>query len=238
MLLIRVQKIKFFFVFCTYFSNFAVEMNHVNPYEELRRIGNIPIDMGVLKSLYADYQSPNMRIFSLEKKDVLIRLKRGLFVVSPEITGKLLSLELIANHIYGPSYVSMHYALRWYGLIPEHVFRLTSVTTRHTRTFNNSLGCFSYHGVSKDYFPIGITTKEEEGVTYMIATPEKALCDMLLVEKYVPDRSLSSLEVFFEEDMRIDMDDLRSLDPKIIKACMAVSKKKSILENLLKLMER
>lgn len=213
-------------------------MTQVNPYEELKRMGNVPIDMGVLKSIYGDYQSPNMRVALLEKKGILIRLKRGLFVVSPEISGKQLSLELIANHIYGPSYVSLHYALRYYGLIPEHVFSLTSVTTRHTRTFYNQLARFYYHGVSKEYFPIGITMKEEEGVTFLMATPEKALCDMLMVEKFVPDQSLTRLEIFFEEDMRIELDDLRQLNPDIIKACMEVSKKKKILANLLKLMER
>ena len=213
-------------------------MNQVNPYEELKRIGNIPIDTGVLKSIYGDYRSPNMRVALLEKKGILIRLKRGLFVVSPEISGKQLSLELIANHIYGPSYVSLHYALRYYGLIPEHVFALTSVTTRHTRTFYNQLARFAYHGVSKEYFPIGITMKEEEGVTFMMATPEKAVCDMLMAEKFVPDQSLTRLEIFFEEDMRIELDDLRQLNPDIIKACMEVSKKKRILANLLKLMGR
>ena len=213
-------------------------MSQVNPYEELKRIGNIPIDMGVLKSIYGDYQSPNMRVALLEKKGILIRLKRGLFVVSPEISGKHLSLEQIANHIYGPSYVSLHYALRYYGLIPEHVFSLTSVTFKHTRTFYNQLARFYYYGVSKEYFPIGITMKEEEGVTFMMATPEKAVCDMLMVEKFVPDQSLSRLEVFFEDDMRIELDDLRQLNPDIIKACMEVRKKKKILANLLKLMER
>jgi len=213
-------------------------MNTAIPYKELKTLGNIPIDSGVLRSIYADYLSPNMRISNLEKKGILIRLKRGMYVVSPEISGKQLSLKLIANHIYGPSYVSLHYALRHYGLIPERVYMLTSVTTRHTRLFENSLATFSYRGVSKEYFPIGIKREEKEGVSYLIATPEKALCDMLMVEKYVPDKSVASLEMFFEEDMRIDVDDLRQMDTKIIRACMEVCHKKSILKNLLKLMEQ
>ena len=61
---------------------------------------------------------------------------------------------------------------------------------------------------------------------------------MLMVEKYIPYQSISSLETFFEEDMRIDVDDLRQMDPKIIRACMEVSHKKNILRNLLKLIER
>lgn len=213
-------------------------MKHIAPYKELRDIGNVPIDMGVLKSLYADYQSPGMRVKMLEEKGVLIRLKRGLYVVSPEISGKKLSPGLMANHIYGPSYVSLHYALRLYGLIPEQVFTVTSITTSHTRMFENSFGRFTYRGVSKDYFPIGIRSEEEEGIAYMIATPEKALCDMLMDTWHVPDQSLSSLEVFFEEDMRIELDDIRQMDPEMIRACMEAGNKKRILANLLKLMER
>jgi len=208
------------------------------PYKELKDLGNIPVSTGVLQSLYADYQSPNMRIAMLEKKGILIRLKRGLYVVSPEVSGKMLSQGLIANHLYGPSYVSLHWALRWYGLIPERVYTITSVTTRHTRIFENSLGRFTYRGVSDDYFPIGITSKEEEGISYMMATPEKALCDMLMVEKYIPEQSLTRLEAFFEEDMRIDLEDIRQLDSKIIRRCMETSNKKRILKNLIKLMER
>lgn len=208
------------------------------PYSELRPLGNVPVSMDVLQGLYADYESPNMHISLLEKKGVLIRLKRGLYVVSPEITGKELSDGLIANHLYGPSYVSFLWALRWYGLIPERVYTVTSVTTRHTREFDNPLGRFTYRGVSKDYFPIGIKMQEEAGINYLLATPEKALCDMLMIEKHVPDQSVASLVVFFEEDMRIEVDDIRQMDIRIIRRCMEVGNKKTVLANLLKLMER
>lgn len=208
------------------------------PYSELRPLGNVPVSMDVLQGLYADYESPNMHISLLEKKGVLIRLKRGLYVVSPEITGKELSDGLIANHLYGPSYVSFLWALRWYGLIPERVYTVTSVTTRHTREFDNPLGRFTYRGVSKDYFPIGIKMQEEAGINYLLATPEKALCDMLMIEKHVPDQSVASLVVFFEEDMRIEVDDIRQMDIRIIRRCMEVGNKKMVLANLLKLMER
>ena len=72
----------------------------------------------------------------------------------------------------------------------------------------------------------------------MIATPEKALCDMLMSERYVPSQSIASLEVFFEEDMRIEISDIRSMDRKIIQACMEAGKKKNVLANLLKIMGR
>lgn len=208
------------------------------PYKELKALGNVPVGIEVLQSLYRDYQSPNMHIAMLEKKGLLIRLKRGLYVVSPEISGKDLSVGLVANHLYGPSYVSLHWALRFYGLIPERVNTLTSVTTRHTREFENSLGRFTFRGVSQDYFPIGVKIQEDAGLNYLLATPEKALCDMLMQERHVPDQSVSRLEVFFEEDMRMDLDDLRQMDAIIIRKCKEAGNKKQVLTNLLKLIER
>ena len=47
-------------------------MMQLVPYVELKAFGNIPIDTGVLQSLYSSYQSPNMRIALLEKKGILI----------------------------------------------------------------------------------------------------------------------------------------------------------------------
>ena len=208
------------------------------PYKELKALGNVPISMEVLQSLYKDYRSPNMHIAMLEKKGLLIRLKRGLYAVSPEISDKELSVGLIANHLYGPSYVSLHWALRFYGLIPERIDTVTSITTRHTREFENTLGRFTFRGVSQEYFPIGIKIQEDAGLHYLLARPEKALCDMLLQEKHVPDQSVSRLAVFFEEDMRIDLDDLRQMDASIIRQCMEAGNKKQVLANVLKLIER
>ncbi len=204
----------------------------------LKRLGIVPVDMGVLKDVFRSYRSPAKKVQSLLQSGKLLQMKRGLYVVSPQISGRQLSLELVANHMYGPSYVSLHYALRHYGLIPERVSMVTSVTTRHTRSFQNELALFSYRGVGADYFPIGVRSQEADGISYLIATPEKALCDMLIHERYVPAQSQSALATFFEEDMRIDLDDLRQLDDRIIHACMEAGGKKRILNNLLKLIER
>lgn len=111
---------------------------------ELSPLGNVPVDFAVLESLFADYKSVHNKICDLEKTGKIIRLKRGLYVVSPKETGKLLSVELMANHIYGPSYVSMESALRYYGLIPETVHTIRSITTKRSRDFNNAIGRFEY----------------------------------------------------------------------------------------------
>ncbi len=213
-------------------------MTQLEELNVLKQLGNVPVNIGVLNGVFRSYQSPVKKVQSLVHSGKLLQLKRGIYVVSPQISGRQLSLELVANHMYGPSYVSLHYALRYYGLIPERVFMVTSVTTRHTRSFRNQLALFSYRGVGADYFPIGVKIQQEDGISYLIATPEKAICDMLMHERYVPAQSLSALATFFEEDMRIDLDDLRQLDARIIRACMEVGNKKKILDNLLKLIGR
>jgi predicted transcriptional regulator of viral defense system len=75
--------------------------------EELEQLGIIPAGYAVLRSLFSDYCSPRNKIANLEQAGKIIRLKRGMYVVSPKISKQVLSVELIANHIYGPSYVSM-----------------------------------------------------------------------------------------------------------------------------------
>lgn len=101
----------------------------------LSDIGNIPVDFAFLKSIFPNYKSVNNKISELEKSGKIIRLKKGMYVVSSKESGKLLSMELIANHIYGPSYVSMESALCYYGLIPESVYIMRSMTTKHSKGF-------------------------------------------------------------------------------------------------------
>ena len=134
--------------------------------------------------------------------------------------------------------MSLHYALRYYGLIPEMVTITTSVTTRHTREFETPEGIYTYRQVNTKYFPIGITMEQADGVSYLIATPEKALCDMIMREKYIQGQSLAALAVFLEEDMRIDIDDLKGMNCDIIRQCREAGHKQQILTNLIKLIER
>lgn len=206
---------------------------------QLKKLGNVPFEAHVLRNMLSHYQSPEKKILKLVRDGYIIRIKQGLYVTAPEVSDKLLSLELIANHIYGPSYVSAHYALRRYGLIPERVTEVTSVTTRHTRKFDTPEGFFTYRQVNSEYFPIGIRmTHEDENVTYLMATPEKALCDMIMMEPHIQSQSLSALSTFLEEDMRIEIDDLKHMDCNIIRKCMETGNKKQILSNLIKLIDR
>jgi predicted transcriptional regulator of viral defense system len=220
------------------FTIFAAKSNKVIVMNELGVLRNIPVNTAAVASLYPDVKSANRKVANLEKTGRIIRLKRGLYVVSPKESGLLLSLNLIGNVLYGPSYVSMLTALREYGLIPERVEVVESMTTHLTVSFQNDVGRFEYHHCAKDYYPIGITQREEEGVSYLIATPEKALCDYIITTPRLPLRFLKDTRVFLEEDLRLDMDAFMDMDADIFRQCAAVSKKQHAINNLIKILER
>ena len=204
----------------------------------LVRFGNAPVQTSTIAACFDYLSSPTEKIRALERNGQLIRLKRGLYVVNSEVSGKPVNACLCANHICEPSYVSQHWALRWYGLIPERVYTMTSVTTKRSRVFENMLGRFTYSLVKPDYFAIGINSVEDGDVTFLMASREKALCDFILQNRYVPPQSIKGLRKYLEEDVRFDMDELATFDVRIIEACAKLGHKEKILNNLIKIIKR
>jgi hypothetical protein len=205
--------------------------------ENLKQLGIVPVDYAVLGSLFSGYKSPRNKIANLEIEGKLIRLKKGLYVVSPSVSGKLLSTELIANHIYGPSYVSMESALRYYGLIPENIHIVRSLAIKRSRVFENSISRFEYINCSDDYFPIGINQKIVGEYSFLIASPEKALCDLIAFTPKVSPRFVKSLLSYLEEDIRLDMEAFYEMNINIFQQCAEVGKKRNDLNNIIKLLQ-
>ncbi len=204
----------------------------------LKNLGNIPVRSSVIASLYPDVKAKNNKISELDRKGEIIRLKRGLFVVSPEESGLTLSMGLIANHLYSPSYLSMQSALRFYGLIPETVYAIQSMTIKHARNFDNSLGRFCYTHISREAFSVGLRQITDGDSVYIIATPEKALCDLIGNSSQVSLRYIKDAERYLEDDMRLDMDEFIKMDPAIFRQYMEVGKKTGSIRTILKLLER
>jgi hypothetical protein len=206
--------------------------------ENLKQLGIIPVDYALLSSIFSDYKYPRNKIANLEIEGKLIRLKRSLYVVSPDVSGKFLSTELIANHIYGPSYISMESALRYYGLIPESVRMVRSMTTKRSRIFENSISRFDYINCSEVYYPIGINQKIGDDYSFLIASPEKALCDLIAYTPKVRPRFINAMLLYLEEDIRLNIEAFYKMDVDIFRQCAEVSKKKNDLNNLIKLLQR
>ncbi len=198
---------------------------------------NIPFRMQDMSSVFPDCVNLAMKAKRSERDGKIIRLKKGLYVASPRTSRVELSPFLLANHIYGPSYVSMQAALRYYGLIPEAVYSVQSMTTGVARNYVNTVGTFNYIHVPAKYYNIGVTMKVETEASFMIATPEKALCDLMV---FTPDLNLrfqTSMREYLEEDIRFDMDALLNFDLDIIMDCAEVSRKKTMLNQLIKFIQ-
>lgn len=204
----------------------------------LDTLGNVPVTNSVIGSLFPEIKSKNNKVAELEKAGYCIRLKRGLYVISPEITHQALSTELIANHLYMPSYISMQSALRYYGLIPERVFTMQSVTFKPNRTFENSLGRFEYIHTSRETFAVGITYIAADQFSFLIATPEKALCDLVASTRAINLRYINETKAFLFEDLRLNEEAFYEMRPEIFRQYAATGKKARSIETIIKVLEQ
>lgn len=110
-------------------------------------------------------------------KGLIVRLKKGIYLLNKNDRRVHPGLSYIANRLYEPSYVSMEYALSFYGLIPERVADITSITTKKTARFKNVVGNFIYQHVKPPAFRGFKEIKEQSGLSYFLAEPEKAVVD-------------------------------------------------------------
>ena len=154
-------------------------------------------------------------------------------MVSDKIVSKKPVGELIANHIRGPSYVSMETALQHYGMIPEGVYTFESVTTKSSKRYDTVYGTFRYHQMSEDYYRIGLRIERiKSGESYLIASPEKSLCDLLVNTGGLQIRSRISMLSYLEDFLRIDEELLVDLQTELIQECAGLGPKKETLRYL------
>jgi predicted transcriptional regulator of viral defense system len=160
---------------------------------------------------------PRNKISDMLKQGVIVRVKKGLYIFGDRYRKHPYSKELLANLIYGPSYLSLDYALAHYGLIPERVEALTSVTPNRSRRFSTPVGLFTYRQIPERAYEIGMTrTETDHEQAFLIASPEKALADKVVTVRGGRISSLAEMSRFLEEDLRIDAGALRAISPERI----------------------
>lgn len=163
-----------------------------------------------LKPLLSGYTNPDDFISRMVRAGELIRLKNGFFLIAEKIEGSPIPYEQIANLLCGPSYLSFEWALSFYKMIPEGVYVVTSASMTNSKTFNTPVGTFDYIYLSHHRYAIGIDQKENGSGRFLIATPEKALSDLIhLKSKKLEGRDLL---VDLIEGRRIDKESLKSLN--------------------------
>lgn len=175
-------------------------------------LNNGLLDYLTLYNNFISYRNPRDKISRLIKEGSIIRVKKGLYILN---SAKLIRKEVLANLIYGPSYISLHYALSYYGMIPERVETITCITTKKSKTFTTPIGLFSYQHVSLLSYSCGVCIEKlSDDGHFFIATKEKALCDLVASVNTI--KNIATMKTFLLEDMRIDKNKLIKLTKKLI----------------------
>jgi hypothetical protein len=206
--------------------------------EALKSYASQPLTHQLLLSLLYDYKRPNDKIHDLIKSGVLIVLKRGLYIANPTSYGIQPEAFLIANHLFGPSYISSDSALSFHGLIPERVFEISSATIKQSRRFSNSVGVFNYTHLPLPYYSFGIINVQlSKQQSILLASAEKALFDKIVTTKGVVIRSHVQAYQYLIENLRLDIDELKKLNMDEMQFWLNDAPKKESLHHVLKLIE-
>ena len=112
----------------------------------------------------------------------IYQLRRGLYCLAPPFQKVTPHPFLVANRLLPRSYVSLQSALAFYGMIPEYVPVTTSVTTGRPSHWVTPLGPFDFRHIQVDFFDGYRFMDLGENQRTFIATPEKALLDLVYLE--------------------------------------------------------
>jgi predicted transcriptional regulator of viral defense system len=179
-----------------------------------QEIGREEFDYVTLMALLAHLVKPHDRITHMLRSGEIVRVKKGLYVFGEDHRLRPYSRELLANLIYGPSFVSLDSALSFHGLIPEGVRQVTSVTSGRARKFETPVGTFLYRPVPIRSFHFGMSSVEGGvGVRFLMASPERALADKIREDRMARIRTQLEAEQYLFENLRLNEEEFRKLDP-------------------------
>jgi hypothetical protein len=194
-----------------------------------------PLTKQILLSVLRDYRRPYDKINELTHQGYLLPIKRGLFIAGPKLRLTRPDPFLLANHLYGPSYVSLESALAYWGMIPEKVMETVSVTTKFAKKYDTPIGRFTYIHMLPPYYAFGIqqvTLTERQQV--LMASPEKALCDKIITTSGILLRSKKQTMDLLLEDLRLSETALKELRFDLIEDWSMKAPKQSSIEILAK----
>jgi len=201
----------------------------------IKEYAETPIPRHLILEKLVEYKSPNDKISELIKSEELIPMRRGLYITGPKLDLPSPEPFLIANHLRGPSYVSLESALSYWNMIPERVYEISSVTIKVSKKYKNQVGRFSYQNLKTPYYSYGIRSIESSPKqTLLIASPEKALCDKVVLTPKINLRSIKQTLEFLIDDLRMDSEVLSTLDTEIMELWIENAPKKSSIEMLIK----
>ena len=129
----------------------------------------------------------------------LLRLRRGCYLLAPEYARRQPSEYHASNYLLRPSYVSLHSALDFHGLIPDAVRLIEALTPKHGGEWRTALATFRYHSIRQDRFfgyrryatrvVSGSRAPTSASDAFLMALPEKALLDLMYLGRGAWTRS-------------------------------------------------
>jgi hypothetical protein len=141
----------------------------------------------------------------------LIRLKRGLFLLQPELRKTNLHPFAVAALLHAPSHISLETALSHHGLIPEAVYQVASTTPSRSRAFDTPIGRFTFQRVPALDPRAGVqAVKLGQDAWAFIASPLRAIADLVYLR---PSVSWAKDGLgFLTDSLRMEEEDLGRLD--------------------------
>ena len=179
----------------------------------LKLIGDEPIfESSILLAGDVDPKLIRIQLSRWIKAGKIYQLRRGLYSIAPPYQRQQPHPFLVANHLQKASYVSLQSALSFYGLIPEVVNITTSVSTGRPERLDTPLGTFEFRHIKTELL-FGYRMTELGEQSALIATPEKALLDLIYLQP--GGDSLTYLkELRLQNTEKLDKDLLRRQSEK------------------------
>ncbi|MBR6090314.1 MAG: hypothetical protein IKP86_10300 [Anaerolineaceae bacterium] len=165
----------------------------------------------ILISELPGYVNPKAKIGRMVEKGEIYPIIRGLYEDDPKTPAFYL-----AGSIYGPSYISFESALNYYGLITRKDIPLTCAAfgKRKEKRYETMFGTFTYRDIPKKVFSKELILHQENGYSYVIASPEKAFLDTLY--NSAPAANLKELKELMFDGIGIGKRKIFRLDPAVM----------------------
>jgi predicted transcriptional regulator of viral defense system len=164
---------------------------------------------------------------AIQKREI-VRYRRGLYGLAPRYERYRIHPFVLAQYLYGPSYISLEAALSYHGWIPEAVYTITCATLSRSHSFETSLGFFSFTRIPQNIFFAGVRQQTaSDGSAFFLASPLKALVDYV----YVHRPAWNSLEGAWES-LRIEESELKTVDVAMVNELNGVYREKVVIRFL------
>lgn len=182
---------------------------------------------GFLAASGESLPSLRLQLSRWAKAGKIVQLVKGLYTLAEPYRKASPHPFVLANAIKKASYVSLQSALAHFGMIPEYVPTVTSVTTRRPQRVVNPTGTYQFHHVKTEWFCRYETLEFGRHQKAFVATPEKALMDLAYLTPgadnpcFLRELRLQNLEIL--DDVKLSQLAAMSGSPKLCRVAEIIA---------------